>query len=114
MFGDTIDNHITMLQRVVALMRDLVIAVVAGLTALIVAYSGNPSTLDALDWTRLVGAAFLIVVGPVFAFFVVKILLNIIYGISLEPISKLPEQDRDASELHETQEVRGVVLPANQ
>ncbi len=32
MFGEKIDNNITMIQRLVALMRDLVITIIAGLT----------------------------------------------------------------------------------
>ena len=33
---------------------------------------------------------------------------------SLEPISKSPEEDNEASELYEAEEVPGVVLPANE
>jgi hypothetical protein len=88
MFGEKADNHITMLQRLVALVRDLVLAVVAGLTAVIVAYGGDPTMLNSLDWTRLVGAAFLVVLGPVAAFFIVKLLFNLLYGF-LVPLGSM-------------------------
>jgi hypothetical protein len=81
MFGDKMDAHITMLQRIVALVRDLVIAVVAALTALIIAYGGDPASLNALDWTRLVGAAFLVVLGPVAVFLVMKVLYALLYEL---------------------------------
>ena len=85
MFGQKIDDRITMLQRTVALVRDLVLAVVAGLTALIVAYGGDPALLDALDWTRLVAAAFLIVLGPIAVFFVVKLTFFSFFSLLLAP-----------------------------
>ena len=78
MFGERVDAHIAMLQRVVALLRDLVVAVLAGLTAVIVAYGGDPTKLTALDWTTLVGASFLIVVGPLAVFFAVKLIFRLL------------------------------------
>src|SRR6266542_5069897 len=54
MFGEKIDNNITMIQRLVALMRDLVITIIAGLTTVIIYFHGNPTQLTALDWTKLV------------------------------------------------------------
>jgi hypothetical protein len=80
MFGEKIDNQIKMLQRVVALLRDLVLAVVAGLAAVIVAFGGDPATLNTLDWTGLVGAALLVVLGPIAAFYICGLLFNLLYG----------------------------------
>lgn len=68
MFGTKVDNEITMLQRVVALFRDLILGVVLLITCVIVYFGGDSSKLNALDWTKLVGAASLIVVGPVVLF----------------------------------------------
>jgi hypothetical protein len=82
MFGGKIDNHITMLQRMVALTRDLVIAAVAALTSAIIYYGGEPAKLNALDWARLVVSAFFIVVGPVIAFFVIKAFSSLLYAFS--------------------------------
>lgn len=42
MFGQKIDDHLTMLQRVVALLRDLILATLGLLTSVIVYYGGNP------------------------------------------------------------------------
>ena len=80
MFGKKIDDEITMLQRIVALLRDLVLATVALLTGIIIYYGGNPAKLNALDWMKLVGAAFLIVTGPALCYFSLKTLLSFVHG----------------------------------
>jgi hypothetical protein len=41
-------------------------------------------------------------------------LIVVPYGGRLEPISKLFEEHRDTGELDKPEEVRGVVLPANE
>ena len=87
MFGQKIDEHLTMLQRVVALARDLILATVAILTSAIVYYGGNPTKLTAFDWARLIGAAFLIIVGPVIAFFIIKVAFNFLYGFLTVPLN---------------------------
>jgi hypothetical protein len=81
MFGEKIDDHITMLQRVVALLRDLILGVVILITAMIVSYGGDPATLDALDWIVFVTSASFIVVGPVVVFFLIKFILRLMIRI---------------------------------
>jgi hypothetical protein len=78
MFGERLDGHITMLQRLVALLRDLILGVTLALTCLIVYFGGDSSKLNVLDWTKLIGAASLIVVGPIFAILIVKGLVNMV------------------------------------
>jgi hypothetical protein len=68
MFGERIDGHITMLQRVVALLRDLILGVTLAITCVIVYFGGNASTLNALDWAKLVFAATSIVLIPTIGF----------------------------------------------
>ena len=77
MFSERVDGHITMLQRIVALLRDLVLGVTITLTCIIVYFGGDPSKLNALDWAKLVGAASLIVVGPIISFLVYKLVVFI-------------------------------------
>jgi hypothetical protein len=81
MFGEKIDYSITMLQRIVALLRDLILGVVVLITALIVINGGDPSKLDTFDWIVLVIAAFLIVISPVLAFFVVRFIIFILFRL---------------------------------
>lgn len=74
MFGEKMDSYITMLQRIVALVRDLVIAVVAILTSVIVYFKGElPKTLNAFGWTKLVVSAFLIIVAPILVFAALRV-----------------------------------------
>lgn len=68
MFGDLIDGHITMLQRVVALLRDLILGVTLAITCVIVYFGGDTSTLNAVDWAKLVFAATSIVLIPTIGF----------------------------------------------
>ena len=89
MFGDRIDGHITMLQRIVALTRDLVIAVVTILTSVVIYLGGDQSKLNSLDWARLVTAAFLVVVGPVVAFVVFRAVASFAYGILSMPLASI-------------------------
>lgn len=87
MFGDKLDSRITMLQRVVALLRDLLLGVVALLTTVIVALGGTPEKLTALDWASLLGAALLIILGPIAAFLLAKLAYNAFYGIVTVPMA---------------------------
>jgi hypothetical protein len=81
MFTETIDDWISMLQRIVALIRDLILGVVALLTIIIIYYGGDPTNLNALDWGKLVGAAFLIVLGPVVSFLIVRLFLRLVHRL---------------------------------
>ncbi len=78
MFSERIDSHITMLQRMVALFRDLILGVVLVITSLIVYLGGDSSKLTVLDWTKLVAAAGLIVIGPLLIFLVIKLVARLI------------------------------------
>src|SRR5436189_6447307 len=86
MFGEKIDSHITMLQRVVALTRDMIIGLGAALTAAILYFGGDPTKLDPLDWCELVGAACLIVILPVGTFLVFRAVFEFAYGILSFPV----------------------------
>jgi hypothetical protein len=77
MFGERIDGQITMLQRIVALLRDLILVVTVAITCVIVYFGGDSSKLTTLDWTKLVGAALFIVLGPVIIFILVRGLLSL-------------------------------------
>jgi hypothetical protein len=79
-FNDKIDSRITMAQRIVALLRDLVLIVVAILTSFIIYYGGDPGKLNTLDWTKLVIGAFSIILLPFLVFFVSMITSNFILG----------------------------------
>lgn len=82
MFGTRIDNEITMLQRVVALLRDLVLGVTVALTCVIIYFGGDTSKLSILDWTKLIAAATLIVVGPIVGYFLIRGLLIVTFWVS--------------------------------
>jgi hypothetical protein len=87
MFNQQIDDFITMSQRIIALLRDLIIGVIAVLTAVIVYYGGNPTQLNALDWAKLIGAASLIVLGPIVAFIALKILIGFLINLTTFALS---------------------------
>jgi hypothetical protein len=69
----SIRSEIEFTQKLVALVRDIVLIVVTLLTVLIVYFGGNPAKLSAIDWTILVGATFLIIITPIVAFFIWKL-----------------------------------------
>jgi hypothetical protein len=69
----SIRSEIEFTQKLVALVRDIVLIVVTLLTVLIVYFGGNPAKLSAIDWTILVGATFLIIIAPIVAFFIWKL-----------------------------------------
>jgi hypothetical protein len=70
MFGKQIDEQITMAQRVVALGRDLILAMTAAQAAAIVAFGGDPTKLTTLDWARLLGASIAIIIMPIVAYLI--------------------------------------------
>lgn len=92
MFGEKIDANITMLQRVVALLRDVILGVTIAITCLIVYLGGNPSILNALDWAKLIGAAALIVLGPFIVFIIFRLFYRSMLGLFLlfSPNTNMP------------------------
>jgi hypothetical protein len=78
MFSPKIDEFITMLQRLIALLRDVLLGIVILLTSIIIFFGGDPSKLNTLDWLKLVCLAFLIVIGPIATFFVSRTLIDLI------------------------------------
>lgn len=76
MFGEKIDNNITMLQRTIALLRDVILGVTIAITCVIVYFGGDPSHLNVLDWAKLIGAAALIVIGPLIVFVLLQLLIR--------------------------------------
>jgi hypothetical protein len=95
MFGKEIDDHITMLQKIVALLRDLVLILVVALTAVIFFFGGDPKSMNTFDWATLVGAAVLIVAAPLLVYAILRLsnemyLLTLVhYGV---PINAKPEK----------------------
>jgi hypothetical protein len=86
MFGESFDTHITMTQRVVALIRDLVLIAVVLLTVVITYFGGDPANLQAWDWSILVAWGFLIVLGPICAFFVIRWIFVMLNNVFFEPV----------------------------
>lgn len=72
LFGEKNDYIITMLQRTVSLARDSIIGIVALLTVVIQFKGGDASQLNALAWTRLIGAAMAIVLLPPIVYLLIK------------------------------------------
>jgi hypothetical protein len=87
MFGEPIDTQITMLQRIVSLLRDLILGVTVVITCVIVYFGGDATKLNVLDWTTLVGAASLIVIGPIVAFFVMRLIRRVLNKFLVLPLS---------------------------
>jgi len=65
-------SQLSFFQTLVSLIRDLVIIVAVIITVIIVYFGGEPSSLSALDWAKLIGSAFIIVIGPLIIYFIFK------------------------------------------
>ena len=76
MISDNLTKTLSFFQTVLSLLRDLILSVVVLLTIAIIYFGGNPKSLNALDWSKLVGSAFLIVVGPVIIFIIFKLVFK--------------------------------------
>jgi hypothetical protein len=76
MTGDEFDKKLARLQNVVSLLKDLILAVTVAISCFIVYFGGDVMKLTILDWTKLLGAASLIVIGPIVVFFVWRLFLK--------------------------------------
>ncbi len=85
LISDELNKKIKFFQITLSLIRDLVLSVVVLLTITIIYFGGDPSKLNALDWGKLVGSAFLIVLGPIVVFFVFKVIFETLQFISYLP-----------------------------
>jgi hypothetical protein len=80
-FSKKVNDDVESLNRFISLLRDLVIGVTIVLTCVIVYFGGDPSHLNVLDWTKLIGAAFLIVLVPLLIFFLVRVVLRFLQWV---------------------------------
>jgi len=72
MISDDLTKKLSFFQTVLSLIRDLILSVIVLLTIAIIYFGGDPKSLNTLDWSKLVGSAFLIVIGPVAIFLILN------------------------------------------
>lgn len=65
-------RQLKIFQTLLSLIRDLVLILIIIFTVVIVYFGGEPTKLNALDWAKLIGSAFMIVLAPLIIFVVFR------------------------------------------
>jgi len=88
---ETSTEKLSFFQTVLSLIRNLILSVIVLLTIAIIYFGGNPKSLNTLDWSKLVGSAFFIVIGPVAIFLIIRLVFKIFQDLIDFPRSLLTQ-----------------------